>query len=335
MRGLQVLACLAFFGTCAGKQLTIPSSRKQDAVDATAREVVAELTTRPVSQEQGHRHLKDASCEAYSVYGSKSQSEKHGTYVAKRKCDGKILYECVDCSSSDDQYLFYYTPHKDWKIGPDGCGDPTAGFQSKNDATFDDPASTQWMEWSNSDWVETPTISVSCVTTPATCESYSVSGSKHRSHYHGTYVAKGECEGSTAYECVDCSSPATLIYIARYGEWEIGPPQACRFRHTTRMRSSIASNDPSSGQWKELEYKGSKWVKTPTIKVKCEGEVHYLNLAAIVGEAVSEASTPSIAMMLIIGMLCGSVVAFLHFLRKQPRKNADETPLLDQGGEAL
>ena len=50
---LRVLACLAFFGTCAGKQLTIPSSRKQDAVDATAREVVAELTTRPVSQEQG------------------------------------------------------------------------------------------------------------------------------------------------------------------------------------------------------------------------------------------------------------------------------------------
>ena len=54
MRGLQVLACLAFFGTCAGKQLTIPSSRKQDAVDATtsAREVAAELTTQP-SQEQG------------------------------------------------------------------------------------------------------------------------------------------------------------------------------------------------------------------------------------------------------------------------------------------
>ncbi len=50
MRGFQVLACLAFFGTCAGKQLTIPSPRKQGAVDATAREV-AELPTRPVSEQ--------------------------------------------------------------------------------------------------------------------------------------------------------------------------------------------------------------------------------------------------------------------------------------------
>ena len=44
MRGFQVLA-LAFFGTCAGKQLTIPSPRKQGAVDATAREVSQEQTS--------------------------------------------------------------------------------------------------------------------------------------------------------------------------------------------------------------------------------------------------------------------------------------------------
>ena len=55
MRGLQVLACLAFFGTCAGKQLTIPSPRKQGAVTATAGKVTAEL---PVSQEQRFAGLR-------------------------------------------------------------------------------------------------------------------------------------------------------------------------------------------------------------------------------------------------------------------------------------
>ncbi len=48
MRGFQVLAWLCL-GACA-QSLTIPSPRKQGAVDATAREV-AELPTRPVSEQ--------------------------------------------------------------------------------------------------------------------------------------------------------------------------------------------------------------------------------------------------------------------------------------------
>jgi len=99
MRGFQVLACLAFFGTCAGKQLTIPSPRKQGAVDATAREV---------SQEQGFagphgRHLQDASCEAYTVSGADHQTYRMGTYVADGTCDGKTLYKCEDCSNDHGQ----------------------------------------------------------------------------------------------------------------------------------------------------------------------------------------------------------------------------------------
>ena len=47
MRGPQVLAWLCL-GACA-QSLTIPSPRKQGAVDATAREV-AELPTRPFSE---------------------------------------------------------------------------------------------------------------------------------------------------------------------------------------------------------------------------------------------------------------------------------------------
>ena len=83
---------------------------------------------------------------------------------------------------------------------------------------------------------------------------------------------------------------------------------------------------------------GSEWVETPTISLErsCAAEgARGLNFAAIVGEPASELFTQNIALMLVvILMLCGAVVAFLHFLRKQPRKNADETPLL-HGGEAI
>jgi len=191
------------------------------------------------------------------------------------------------------------------------------------------------MEWSNSDWVETPTISVSCVTPPAYCESYSVSGSKHNGLRHGKYVASGICDGKPLYECVDCSTPPDFLYYSsKYDDWNIGS-EGCGSTVVGLYGSGSLGFDPGLvTQWTESSPGGSEWVKGPKIKVKCKGG-SLLNLAAIEEEAVSEASTPSIAMMLIIGMLCGSVVAFLHFLRKQPRKNADETPLLDQGGEAL
>ena len=88
MRGLQVLACLAFFGTCAG----IGSSSKGDDLGLAQWQV--QVTS------NGVKCVTSATCEAYLVSGSKHQSDNHGTYVASGTCDGKTLYECVDCSSS-------------------------------------------------------------------------------------------------------------------------------------------------------------------------------------------------------------------------------------------
>ena len=178
--------------------------------------------------------------------------------------------------------------------------------------------------------VHVTTNGVTSVTTPATCEAYLVSGSKHQSDNHGTYVAKGECEGKTLYECVDCSSslPEYLYYYAPFANWIIGNI-GCGSKYAL-LYTKTASDDPSSGQWSEQL--GSEWVETPTISLErsCAAEgARGLNFAAIVGEPASELFTQNIALMLcVVLMLCGAVVAFLHFLRKQPRKKLARTPVV-------
>ena len=80
-----------------------------------------------------------ATCESYTVSGSKHQSDNHGTYVASGTCDGKTLYECVDCFSSRTEYLYYYAPFANWLIGNIGCGSKYALLYT--DTASDDP----WM----------------------------------------------------------------------------------------------------------------------------------------------------------------------------------------------
>jgi len=153
----------------------------------------------------------------------------------------------------------------------------------------------------------------------------------------GTYVASGECDGKTIYRCNDCSfSRKNELYShSKSNIWYIGSSgcgSSIVGMHTINIGSS--SGDLGLAQW--TEYVGGEWVENPTISVQCAADgTRGLNFAAIVGEAASELFTQNIAFMLVILMLCGAVVAFLHFPRKQSRKNADETPLLDKGGEVL
>ena len=60
-------------------------------------------------------------------------------YVASGTCDGKTLYECVDCSSSLPEYLYYYAPFTNWNIGNIGCGSKYALLYTNT--ASDDP----WM----------------------------------------------------------------------------------------------------------------------------------------------------------------------------------------------
>ena len=253
-----------------------------------------------------------------------------GTYVASGECDGETIYKCKDCSSSLEQYLYYSSKYDDWNIGKEGCGSTVVGLHTAG-SSKGDLGLAQWKESVDSVFVETPTISVQCDCVP----SYVVSGADHQTTMMGTYVASGTCEGKTLYKCEDCSfSGNELYYNAQRQKWYIGD-NGCGST-VVGLYGSGSGHPGLVTQWTEWS-SSEGWVKTPTLSVErsCAAEgARPLSFAAIVGEAASELFTQNIALMLVIVMLCGAVVAFLHFPRKQPRKNADETPLL-HGGEAI
>jgi len=110
-----------------------------------------------------------ASCETYSVSGSKYWAILHGKYVASGTCDGKTLYKCEDCSSAGEVYLYYSSEYDDWNIGPEGCGSATVSMHTVGSSSGD-LGLAQWTEYdaSSDGLVETSTISVRCLS-----ESYS------------------------------------------------------------------------------------------------------------------------------------------------------------------
>ena len=166
-RGLALGVLLASPHLAAARGNEVKKATPEHASGATARDVAAEMTQsklstetkRPAFEQEHVRRLQGASCETYSVSGSEHQSSMHGAYFAIGECEGKTLYECLDCSSSYTQYLYYYAPYGDWRISSNGCGSEYAWYQS-SETTSDDPSSAQWWEWSGSEWVETSTISL-------------------------------------------------------------------------------------------------------------------------------------------------------------------------------
>ena len=100
-------------------------------------------------------------CGAYSVSGAQYQTTRMGTYIASGECDGKTLYECVDCSGPDNE-LYYNAEGQWWLIGPGGCGSTSVGLYASGSGPPE--LASQWREWSGSDFVETSTITVGCGT---------------------------------------------------------------------------------------------------------------------------------------------------------------------------
>ena len=86
----------------------------------------------------------DEACQYVSVSGSTGQTSREGTYERVGECAARPYYECLDCSASDPQFIWY--TGSQWFIGPGGCGATVAGIYI-NDAAGDLAALTgNWAE---------------------------------------------------------------------------------------------------------------------------------------------------------------------------------------------
>ena len=139
------------------------------------------------------------SCESYRVSGSDHQTARMGIYVASGTCDGKTLYKCEDCSSSDEQYLYYSSNYADWNIGTEGCGSTLVGLYGSGSGH--PGLVSQWTEYAgiSDGWVETSTISVACV--ECVCDQTLLLVLKTDSYPEETswelQMASGSCVGAT------------------------------------------------------------------------------------------------------------------------------------------
>ena len=135
-----------------------------------------------------------------SVSGTTGQTSREGTYERVGECAARPYYECLDCSASDPQFIWY--TGSQWFIGPGGCGATVAGIYI-NDAAGDLAALTG--SWAEAPFTEeNPAIAVECFAPTeaptrlartgrwlegAPCNHVSVSGSAWSSGRHGLYEA--------------------------------------------------------------------------------------------------------------------------------------------------
>ena len=74
----------------------------------------------------------------------------------------------INLISSHNQQLYYGDKGDDWNIGRGGCGSARlVGMYSVGSNSGDLGLARLWKEFSDGKWVDSPTLSVSCVTTPA------------------------------------------------------------------------------------------------------------------------------------------------------------------------
>ena len=218
----------------------------------------------------------DEACQYVSVSGTTGQTSREGTYERAGECAARPYYECLDCSASDPQFLWY--TGSQWFIGPGGCGATVAGMYI-NDAVGDLAALTG--NWAESPFTEeNPAIAVECPTEAPTplartgrwleglpCNYVSVSGSTYQSGRHGLYEASLCDDGTPLYTCLDCSSSEQKIWLNGNG-WVIGSA-GCG----SGSGGIFSPYDPDgdlaaiSGTWEE--WTGSAFFSNSDIAVTC------------------------------------------------------------------
>ena len=208
----------------------------------------------------------DEACQYVSVSGSTGQTSREGTYERVGECAARPYYECLDCSASDPQFIWY--TGSQWFIGPGGCGATVAGMYI-NDATGDLAALTG--SWAESPFTEeNPAIAVECAPTEAPtplartgrwlegapCDYAILSGSTSIDWTHGTYQKSLCDDGTPLYTCLDCSSEAYIWYMSS-NYWYVGSG-GCG---STFLNMYIEDPDGDlasvSGTW--MEHDGSGW----------------------------------------------------------------------------
>ncbi|CAH0375226.1 unnamed protein product, partial [Pelagomonas calceolata] len=225
----------------------------------------------------------DEACQYVSVSGTTGQTSREGTYERRvGECAARPYYECLDCSASDPQFIWY--TGSQWFIGPGGCGATVAGIYI-NDAVGDLAALTG--NWAESPFTEeNPAIAVECATTEGApteaptplartgrwleglpCNYVSVSGSTYQSGRHGLYEASLCDDGTPLYTCLDCSSSEQKIWLNGNG-WVIGSA-GCGSGSGGIFSPSDPGGDLAalSGDWSEWD--GSATVPNSAIAVTC------------------------------------------------------------------
>jgi len=207
------------------------------------------------------------------VSGTTGQTSREGTYERVGECAARPYYECLDCSASDPQFLWY--TGSQWFIGPGGCGTTVAGIYI-NDAVGDLAALTgSWAESPN--WEEDPAIAVECFApteapTPLqasddddACQYVSVSGTTGQTSREGTYERVGECAARPYYECLDCSAsdPQFLWYTG--SQWFIGPGGCGTTVAGIYINDAVGDLAALTGSWAE----SPNWEEDPAIAVEC------------------------------------------------------------------
>ena len=119
------MAVLVLFASTCGMVMIL--SQDQSLGDPTPRSTVKDV---PAEDNAARRLLRrrldddDDACQYVSVSGTTGQTSREGTYERVGECAARPYYECLDCSASDPQFLWY--TGSQWFIGPGGCGTTVA-----------------------------------------------------------------------------------------------------------------------------------------------------------------------------------------------------------------
>ena len=156
----------------------------------------------------------------FLVEGSLWQWNRHGLYNYIGFCNGQWMYECLDCSDSDRQILWWEADY--WWIGPDSgsCNSGNILYGMKHyepNPTSPYALGPLWEEWTGSQAVFTSSIQLTY--------SLEFRGTNYQTSKHGKYTRDGNCGLVPMYRCEDCSSSDTqwIWYNTEYSWWLYGP----------------------------------------------------------------------------------------------------------------
>ncbi|KAJ8599827.1 hypothetical protein CTAYLR_009960 [Chrysophaeum taylorii] len=94
------------------------------------------------------------------ISGASAQTLREGSYERIGDCDERPYFICVDCISSDTQYMFYYGAEDAWLVGDYGCDVNWGGFWVYDTAANPLQIAATWDEWQGYGWVANDAIQV-------------------------------------------------------------------------------------------------------------------------------------------------------------------------------